>query len=135
MFDRVLITPLNTITIFFPDVSTLKLMTFWFFSTINFSYQYLSEAKAYLEPSRTSTMEFFCENLFCKIDKKTLLPESLFNNVTVSILWNSRSEVLCEKGVLKICSKFTGECPCRSAISIKLLCNFIETHCAMDVLL
>ena len=30
------------------------------------------------------------------------------------------------KGVLKICSKFTAEHPCRSAISIKLLCNFIE---------
>ena len=29
------------------------------------------------------------------------------------------------KGVLKICSKFTGEHPCRSAILIKLLCNFI----------
>ena len=29
------------------------------------------------------------------------------------------------KGVLKICRKFTGEHPCRSAISIKLLCNFI----------
>ena len=26
------------------------------------------------------------------------------------------------KGVLKICSKFTGEHPCQSAISIKLLC-------------
>ena len=31
-----------------------------------------------------------------------------------------------EKGVLKICSKFTGEHPCRSEISIKLLCNFFE---------
>ena len=30
------------------------------------------------------------------------------------------------KGVLKICSKFTGEHPCRSAISIKLQSNFIE---------
>ena len=30
------------------------------------------------------------------------------------------------KGVLKICSKFTGEHPCCSVISIKLLCNFIE---------
>ena len=30
------------------------------------------------------------------------------------------------KGVLKICSKFIGEHPCWSAISIKLLCNFIE---------
>ena len=30
------------------------------------------------------------------------------------------------KRCLKICSKFTGEHPCRSTISIKLLCNFIE---------
>ena len=28
------------------------------------------------------------------------------------------------KGVLKIWSKFTGERPCRSVISIKLLCKF-----------
>ena len=30
------------------------------------------------------------------------------------------------KGVLKICGKFIGEHPCRSAISIKLLGDFIE---------
>ena len=30
------------------------------------------------------------------------------------------------KGVLKICSKFTGEQPRQSVISIKLLCNCIE---------
>ena len=46
------------------------------------------------------------------------------------LIWNiyrsSRPEVLLGKGVLKICSKFTGEHPCRSAISAKLLCNFIE---------
>ena len=30
------------------------------------------------------------------------------------------------KGVRKRCRKFTGEHPCRSVISIKLLCNFIE---------
>ena len=30
------------------------------------------------------------------------------------------------KCVLKICSKFTGEHPYRSTISLKLLCNFIE---------
>ena len=35
-------------------------------------------------------------------------------------------EVFLGEGVLKICNKFTGEHPCRSAISIKLLCNFIE---------
>ena len=31
-----------------------------------------------------------------------------------------------EKDVLKLCSKFTGEYPCRSKVSIKLHCNFIE---------
>ena len=35
-------------------------------------------------------------------------------------------EVFLRKSVLKICSKFTGEHPCRSLISIKLQSNFIE---------
>ena len=39
---------------------------------------------------------------------------------------SSYSEVFFGMGVLKICSKFTGEHPSRSVISIKLLCNFIE---------
>ena len=39
---------------------------------------------------------------------------------------SSRSEVFLGKGVLKICSEFTGEHPCRSVISTKLLCNFYE---------
>ena len=39
---------------------------------------------------------------------------------------SSRPEVFIRKGVLKIYRKFTGEHPCRSVISIKLLCNFIE---------
>ena len=34
--------------------------------------------------------------------------------------------VFLEKGVLKICSKFTEEHPFRSVISMKLLYNFIE---------
>ena len=38
----------------------------------------------------------------------------------------SHPEVFLEKGVLKICSKYTGEYPCRSVISIKLQSNFIE---------
>ena len=33
-------------------------------------------------------------------------------------------EVFLEEGVLKICSKFTGEHPCRSRVSIKSLCRF-----------
>ena len=39
---------------------------------------------------------------------------------------SSPPEVFLRKGVLKICSKVTGEQPCRNVISIKLLCNFIE---------
>ena len=38
----------------------------------------------------------------------------------------SHPEVFLEKGVLKICSKYTGEYLCRSVISIKLQSNFIE---------
>ena len=37
---------------------------------------------------------------------------------------NSHSEMFLEKSVVKICSKFTGEQPCQSAISIKLQSNF-----------
>ena len=39
---------------------------------------------------------------------------------------SSHQEVCLGKGVLKICSKFTGEHPCRSVISINLQSNFIE---------
>ena len=39
---------------------------------------------------------------------------------------SSLPEVFLRKGILNIYSKFTGEHPWRSAISIKLLCNFIE---------
>ena len=36
---------------------------------------------------------------------------------------SSHPEVFLGKGGLKICSRFTGEHPCRCAISIKLFCN------------
>ena len=39
---------------------------------------------------------------------------------------SSRPEVFLGKDVLKICSKFTGEHPCRSVISIKLLSSFFQ---------
>ena len=39
---------------------------------------------------------------------------------------SSPPEVFLCKGVLKLCSKFTAEHPCRSVISIKLQSNFIE---------
>ena len=49
---------------------------------------------------------------------------SIERNVTSNR--SSHPEVLLRKGVLKICTKFTGEHPCRSVISIKLQSNFIE---------
>ena len=39
---------------------------------------------------------------------------------------SNRPEVFLGTGVLKICSKFTGEHPCRSVISTKLLCSVVE---------
>ena len=44
---------------------------------------------------------------------------------------SSHPEVFLKKGVLKICSKFAGEHPCQSVISIKLL----KSHFGMGVLL
>ena len=40
---------------------------------------------------------------------------------------SSRPEVFLEKDVLKICSRFTGEHPCRSAISIKLQATLFKS--------
>ena len=47
-------------------------------------------------------------------------------NWIVSLYRNCPLGTLLGKGVLKICSKFTGEYPCQSVISIKLQSNFIE---------
>ena len=41
-------------------------------------------------------------------------------------------DVFFGKIVLKVCTKFTGEHPCRSVISIKLLCNFNEITCRCE---
>ena len=53
----------------------------------------------------------------------TLVPKILAGSVCFR---SSHPQVFLEKGVLKLCNKFTGEHPCRGVISIKLLCNFIE---------
>ena len=91
--------------------------------------------------SETLALLFSCE--FVEISNRTpFLTEHLWwlfllywnidkNMCTVSKFpWNcSRSihqEVFLRKGVLKTCSKFTGENPYRSVVLIKMLCNFIE---------
>ena len=51
----------------------------------------------------------------------------MFYHTTFSLVFLFSVEaVLLGTGILEICSKFTGECACRSVISVKLLCNFIE---------
>ena len=54
---------------------------------------------------------------------KIFLPKSY---LCETIYRSSRPDVFLGKSVLKICSNFTGEHPCRSVISIKLQSNFIE---------
>ena len=57
-----------------------------------------------------------------RIQNYTKIPEKIKSR-------SSHPEVFLRKSVLKICSKFTGEHPCRKAISIKLLC-WLETQSA-----
>ena len=67
---------------FSPEVSKWLNDFLNFFSTINFSYQHLPEAKAYFELSQTSALEpFRKKNFFWKIHMKTPVSESLFNKV------------------------------------------------------
>ena len=63
---------------------------------------------------------FFYKRLWCKIHFFT------FSKSNTTKSRSSSSEVFLEKGVLKICCKFTGEHLCWSVISIKLQSNFIE---------
>ena len=63
---------------------------------------------------------YFRTNVGSKIQFNTL--RSFFKRVYRS----SHPEVFLRKGVLKTCSKFTGEHPCRNAISIKLQSNFVK---------
>ena len=46
---------------------------------------------------------------------------------------SSPSELFLEKGVLKICNKFTGEQLCCSVISIKLLSTLLKSYFGMGV--
>ena len=52
-----------------------------------------------------------------------------------TLQWSSRPEVFIGKAVLKICSKFAGEHPCRSLISIKLLATLLKSNFGTGVLL
>ena len=45
-----------------------------------------------------------------------------------SVIRGSSPELFLGKGVLKICSKFTGEHTCRGVISIKLISPIMQRH-------
>ena len=67
-----------------------------------------------------------CHGLFHKIltvNVKKYDPD-VANSILNPLYRSSRSEVFLVKGALKTCSKFTGEHPCRSVISIKLQGKF-----------
>ena len=72
---------------------------------------------------------FQCMNILVIVRKHfTALAVVMFSLIflLIIIFRSSHPDVFLRKGVLKICSTFTGEHPCRSAISIKLQINFIE---------
>ena len=66
-----------------------------------------------------STSEFF--PIHWRVENLGFLKSLWFH-----IFRSSRPEVFLVKGVLQICSKFTGEHSCQGVISIKLQSNFIE---------
>ena len=86
--DWVLNTPLNSVTTFFTWRFQIKVNYFFnFFSMINFSYQYLPEAKVYLEPSRTFCNGAFSRNIFfAKLTRKQLCRSLILIKLQVSIL-------------------------------------------------
>ena len=65
---------------------------------------------------------------YCFVPKLTvfqdLFAESYYyTKKYIEMSRSSPPQVFLGKGVLKVCSKFIGEHPCQSVVSIKLLCN------------
>ena len=86
-----------------------------YYKVLNISDQRKGFKNAIAESSSEILLTFKISNLFNHRQQNNTSNET-----------QKQPEVFLEKGVLKICSKFTGVHPCRSVISIKLLCNFIE---------
>ena len=60
---------------------------------------------------------------------------NIFSDLKIPDYRSSRPEEFLGKVALKICSKFTGEHPCLSDISIKSLAAVLNSHFGIDVLL
>ena len=63
---------------------------------------------------------------YARFSKKPNISNPLIRARTSEAVRSSRPEVFLVKGVLKICTKFTGEQSSRSVISIKLQSKFID---------
>ena len=61
-----------------------------------------------------------------KVQKVRFRNKGEFENLRNISFRRSPPKVFLGKGFLKICSKFTGEHPCQSVVSIKLICKIIE---------
>ena len=83
------------------------------------SYQWRSNSSYFVHP----TVYISIKNLLLKIQWYRLLTET--QEFLISEAANPKMYL--RIGVLKICSKFTGEHTCRSPISINLQSNLIET--------
>ena len=81
--------------------------------------------RTYLTPGSSVSIVNFCPNN-PRLDSNLVVITMTRISPLSGKYRSSRPEAFLRKGVLKICSKFTGEHRYRSVISIKLLCNFIE---------
>ena len=102
-----------------PSNLSLQMAASWFGIDVKETSR-LNQTSWTLTPSRKNLylkwFEIIISGIFCTFLTKT---NCFFRS--------SPPDVFLGKDVLKICSKFTGEHPCQNVISIKLLCNFIET--------
>ena len=90
---------------------------------------YISAIYVYINFSSNQNAACFFVNFTSVVANTScfsLISHLLFGQYEGGEKRSSHPEVFLEKGALKICSKFTGEHPCGSAISIKLQSNFIE---------
>ena len=89
----------------------------------------MKNVSAVLTIINSPSVTVLCPRIWGCLGPKPSDLKKLLQSVTVfpSNCRSSHPDVFfLKKDVLKICSKFTGEHPCRYVISIKLLCYFIE---------
>ena len=100
--------------------STLQSEPYWWFLILSFMWR--RNICSYF-PSKYF---FICIFHLCAYVVYFFLHLVIYSLFYKNIFRSSHPDVFLVKGVLKICSKFTEEHPCRSLISIKLQINLIE---------